>query len=117
MIDVLQQFYRELLDWADNGVAKGHRYFHRDEGLCANAYDFALNHPDKMVYNYPHRLEERLRDLFEEQGLDRHYPFGKRSYFLRVRSGSLYRCPKRMGWLRAQLEDTTHETEREEIFA
>jgi hypothetical protein len=117
MIDVLQQFYRELLDWVDNGVAKGHRSFRRDDGLCANAYDFALNHTDKMVYNYPHRLEEALREQFEEQGLDRHYPFGKRSYFLRARSGSLYRCPKRLGWLRDQLEDTPRETQHEQVYA
>lgn len=117
MIDALKEFYKEWLAWVDSGPRKGHKYFHYTEGLCANVYDFALNHLDPAVYNYPHRLEEYLRDQFEEQGLDRHYPFGKRSYNQRKRNGTLYRCPRRIAWVRAQLEDAPHETQREQVYA
>jgi hypothetical protein len=115
MKEVLQEFYRTWLAWVEGGVRKPHPYYQADEGLCLSAYGFALSlaRPDVQ----PWMLEEALRDAFEAQGLDRHYPFGKRSYGLRYRYGTQHRCPKRLAWVRAQLEDAPHETQREQVYA
>lgn len=110
MIDVFKEFCREWLAWAESGAAKAHKYFRNYDGLCSNVYDFALNHPDQSVKNYPHRLEDYMRSQFEAQGMHRHYPFGRRSYSMRARSSSQHRCPKRLGWVRAQLEDNDNES-------
>ena len=116
MIKVLKQFCREYLSWLDAGAAK-HKYFKRGEGLCLTIYDFALNHEDQKIRNRPHVLEEFLRDQFEAQGLNRHYPFGQRSYNMRCRYDSVYRCPKRVGWVRALAEDNDNETQHEQVRA
>ena len=117
MNEVLQEFYRTWLAWVAGGVRKPHPYFHAEEGLCLSAFGFALYHPNPALKKDPFKLEEALRDVFEAQGLDRHYPFGRRSYSMRYRYGTQHRCPKRLAWVRAQLEDTPHETQREQVYA
>lgn len=102
MSEQLRAFFKAYLEWAETGASEEQCVLYKCAGLCSNL-TWYLNH------NYPDdwagtsRAEKQLADLFAEGGLDSDYPFGS-SYWKESNTKSHHLNPKRIAWVRKQLE-------------
>lgn len=102
----LREFLQAWLDWSTNG-APDMKPFCRCIGLCGNVIEHFRNvRSDSTiaVYSVSGRVEEELKRLFKEQGLDHDYPFGQARYCVAGSKGTMHRSTIRKNWIRKQLE-------------
>lgn len=103
----LREFLQAWLDWATNG-APDMKPFYRCIGLCGNVIEHFRDVRDGttiQVYAVSDRVEEELKRLFKEQGLDKDYPFGQARYCAACSNGTQHRSTVRKNWVRKQLEN------------
>lgn len=94
----LREFLQAWLDWAESGATRGYRFL-KNVGLCTNLQWWL---DDNMNYKSQSVIEE-LSNLFEAQGLDSKYPFGKANYLAAIFPARQHTCPVRLSWVREQL--------------
>ncbi len=82
----LKAALKDWLDWVERGAPERGPY-RRKFGLCTNLH-----------------MYEELIQVFHEQGLDEATPFGD-DYAIRNISETQHECPKRLAWVRKQLEE------------
>lgn len=98
--DELLEFYKAWLEWA-LGEAKDGPMFNRTEGLCRAIFGWAKHRPDENLIT----LLTELKLQFIEMELDSYYPFGKRSYQLRMKKASQHKHEVRLDWVRSRIAD------------
>lgn len=90
----LTQFYRELLEWFDDGMT-GYKFNSRT-GICYNLYLWSYD-----PYEF-RMLADELRNQFSSEGLNDQYPFnsGDDQYALEGSEYKTYQNEKRLAWIR-----------------
>lgn len=82
-------FLREWMAWVERGAPHGDP-FSRGSGLCP----IAEKRADYITFF-------NLGIAFGEA----RYPFGRNDYWTRAQSQTAHECPKRLAWVRANMED------------
>ena len=86
----LKSALKDWLDWVERGAPEGEPYSRR-YGLCSNLDRFD-------------DVSDELSEVFRLQDLDDTIPFGC-DYDIRSLSRTQHECPKRLAWVRKQLEE------------
>lgn len=102
MSELLKAFYLYYSVWLDDG-ATNMEPFSRNSGLCWNFMGTDL-HPEFNV-DRRNTLYSELSQQFEAAGLNINFPFNQDSlYSDEVYSGTCHLNPKRIAWVRNQVE-------------
>lgn len=102
----LLQFYKDWLEAAEAPDADSdeHFIFRNGMGLCGNLEMWCDEHYDEesIVANNAYC---RMKEQFEEAGLDSVYPFGERAYDRAAFTDTQHKNEDRQAWVRARIAD------------
>lgn len=94
-------FLKEWLEWAEGGAVTD-LYF-TGEGLCCSSYKYAAREGAGHL-----TVDYAMEEIFESQGKNIAFPFGRDDYWKRSKERTIHQCPKRLQWVKdtiAMLED------------
>lgn len=96
--EILKQFYQEYCDWLMAGAPK-HPSFKKHHGLCSALFLW-------LEPGFKERVLTRLREHLSNSGLSTLFPFNSsgRNYFQESRNNACHLNPKRIAWVKQQLE-------------
>lgn len=97
MSDTLKAFYVAYWEWVKAGAPDGNP-FARFDGLCGNLARFLRLF--RCNYELKRDVREELSRQFSKAGLDKTFPFGERSYFMRRDRDSQHLHKPRIDWVR-----------------
>lgn len=99
----LKQFYKEILDWVDKGMAEN-SVFKSDTGLCENLKRWFYNEDMEYYQDILYSTVELQYWIFLQKYNSRHYPFcGVKEYVSEQEQKSIYQNPVRIAFLRSQV--------------
>lgn len=101
----LLKFYKEWLEWQEQGGNGAHRTFMTWAGLCPQLRDWVV-YDAKMGVLASRELRYELKSQFITAGLDRSYPFTtERGYEQEAEKNTAHLNPVRVAWVKARIAD------------
>lgn len=103
MSDMMREFLKAYLDWADGGRDRMPNgcHFTGYNGLCNNWKRWIDDVVDsELLRKYLYELE----GMFDADGLDLDYPFGESSYEYYTARGKAQEDTDRINWIKEKLE-------------
>jgi hypothetical protein len=99
MSDLMKQFLTAYIEWIESGAQEG-APFTREYGLCVNVERFVAS----GGYETEKKIVRELKHMFENDGLDKKYPFGEGEYWDRAYLLTNHQHQPRIDWVRAALK-------------
>lgn len=105
--DIVIDFLSEWLDWAISRPALDTVCFEKQHGLCQCLRLWG----DRKDYNFKdiRAMQDRLSDMFVEDGLHAAYPFGHGNYIRSAENSTMHLSKKRRDWVISRIERSIHD--------
>lgn len=105
--DIVTDFLSEWFDWAITRPALDTVCFEKQHGLCHCLRLWG----DHKGYDFKEirAMQDRLSDMFEEDGLHPAYPFGHGNYIRSAQHNTMHLSKKRCDWVISRIERAIHD--------
>jgi len=103
ILQTLQDFYKDWMDWVKDGAPKiiGGP-FHRADGLCTAIGQWA--YVNKLSHELCKKAKEYMKLDFKQMGLDTCYPFGYQQWDIEWSGETMHRNPNRINFVKTMLQ-------------